>query len=163
MSIVHIRHITTSFDNEFHPLVDMADYQGKPKAQMDDAFHSRAQAAYALVVIAKLESKVAAASITDAFDDNGIDALYYDQDEKTLYLVQSKWHKNGQGSIESAEVMKFVQGVRDLLEANFSRFNSKIEKQQVAIMSALDDPNLRLHLVLVHTGVQPFRFMPSGP
>jgi hypothetical protein len=154
MSIVHIRHITKSFDKEFLPLVDMADYLGKSQAQVDDAFHTRAQAAYSLVVIAKLEPKIAAASVIDAYDDNGIDALYYDQDEKTLYLVQSKWHKNGQGSIESAEVMKFAQGVRDLLEANFSRFNSKIVKQEAAIMAALDDPNLRLHLVIVHTGVQ---------
>jgi hypothetical protein len=154
MSIVHIRHITKSFDKEFLPLVDMADYQDKPQAQVDDAFHSRAQAAYSLVVIAKVEPKIAAASVTDSYNDNGIDALYHDQDEKTLYLVQSKWHGNGQGSIEAADVMKFVQGVRDLLEANFSRFNTKIVNQQAGIMAALDDPNLRIHLVLVHTGVQ---------
>jgi hypothetical protein len=51
-------------------------------------------------------------------------------------------------------VLKFVQRVRDLLEANFARFNNRIVRQQATIMAALDDPNLRLHLVLVHTGVQ---------
>jgi hypothetical protein len=143
---VHARRTIDSYD--------MTDYEGKQQAQVDDAFHTRAQAAYSLVVLAKLEPKDAAAAVTDAYDDNGIDAVYFDQDEKTLYLVQSKWHKNGQGSIDLAEVMKFVQGVRDLLEANFTRFNDKIVKLQAAIMAALDDPNLRLHLVLVHTGVQ---------
>jgi hypothetical protein len=99
MSIVHIRHITKSFDKEFASLVDMTDYQGKPQVQVDDAFHTRAQAAYSLVVIAKVEPRIAAAAVTDAFDDNGIDTLCYDQDEKTLYLVQSKWHKAGQGPL----------------------------------------------------------------
>ena len=98
--------------------------------------------------LAKVDPQIAAASITDSFDDNGIDAIRYDQDDRVLFLVQSKWHKNGQGSIESAEVMKFVQGVRDLLEANFSRFNSKVLDQQDAVMATLEDPNLRVHLVL---------------
>ncbi len=154
MSIVHIRHITKAFDTEFRSAVDMSDYQGKPQAQEEDAFHTRAQAAYSLVVLAKLSPTIAAAAVTDSFDDNGIDALYYDQDDKVLFLVQSKWHKNGQGSIESAEVMKFVQGVRDLLDANLSRFNKKVVNQKAAIMAALDEPTLRVHLVLVHTGVQ---------
>lgn len=163
MSIVHIRHIAKAFDSAFASLIDMSDYRGRPQPERDDALHSRAQAAYALVIVAKVESKVGAASVTDAFDDNGIDALYFDSDEKTLYLVQSKWHKNGQGSIDSAEVMKFVQGVRDLLEANLARFNAKIVGQQAQITAALDDPGLRLHLVLVHTGLQPLSIHAKRP
>ena len=155
MSIVHIRHITKAFDTEFRSAVDMSDYAGKPRDQEEDAFHSRAQAAYSLVILAKLTPNVAASGVTDSFDDNGIDAIYYDQDEKVLFLVQSKWHKNGQGSIELADMMKFTQGVRDLLEANFSRFNVKVRKQQATVLAALDDPGLRIHLILVHTGVQP--------
>jgi AIPR protein len=155
MSIVHIRHITKLFDRVFGSIVDMADYKGKSQAQVDDAFHTRAQAAFSLTFLAKVDPQIAATSITDSFDDNGIDAIRYEQDDRILFLVQSKWHKNGQGSIESAEVMKFVHGVRGLLEANFSRFNSKVVDQQDAILATLDDPNLRVHLVLVHTGVQP--------
>jgi hypothetical protein len=133
----------------------MADYADKAQAQAEDAFYTRAQAAYPLVVLAKAEPRIAAACVTDGFDDNGIDALHFDPDERILYLVQSKWHKNGQGSIESAEVMKFVHGVRDLVDADLARFNAKIQNQQATITAALDDPNLRVHLVLVHTGVQP--------
>ena len=50
--------------------------------------------------------------------------------------------------------MKFVQGVRDLLEANFTRFNKKVQLKQTAILTALDDPSVRFKLVLVHTGIQ---------
>src|SRR5208283_3197689 len=126
MSAVHIRHIRLSLEKDFRSLVDMVDYVGKPKDKEEDAFLTRAQAAFSLVITAKIVPSIAAPSVVDSFDDNGIDAIYFDPDEKLLFLVQSKWHKNGKGSIDSAEVMKFVQGVRDLLEAKFSDFNQKV-------------------------------------
>jgi hypothetical protein len=154
MSVVHIRHIKRSLEMEFRSLVDMTDYAGKPKNQEEDAFLTRAQAAFSLVITAKVTPAVAASSIVDSFNDNGIDVIYFDPDEKLLFLVQSKWHKNGKGSIDSAEVLKFVQGVRDLLEAKFGEFNQKVQKQQAIILAALDDPSVRFRLVLVHTGIQ---------
>jgi AIPR protein len=154
MSIVHLRHIKRSMETEFRAFVDMADYVGKPRQQEEDAFLSRAQAAFSLVITAKVTPAVAGSSVVDSFDDNGIDAIYFDADEKLLFLVQSKWHRNGNGSIDSAEVMKFVQGVRNLLEADFSCFNEKVRGQQAGILAALDDPSVRFRLVLVHTGVQ---------
>jgi len=132
----------------------MTDYAKKTKEQEEDAFLSRAQAAFSLVITAKVTPAIAASSIVDSYDDNGIDAIYFDQDEKLLFLVQSKWHKTGKGSIESADVMKFVQGVRDLLEANFTRFNRNVQSKQSLILAALDDPSVRFKLVLVHTGIQ---------
>jgi AIPR protein len=154
MSVVHLRHIKRSLETDFRHLVDMADYAAKPKDKEEDAFLTRAQAAFSLVIAAKATPSIAGLSIVDSFDDNGIDAIYFDLDEKVLFLVQSKWHKNGTGSIDLAEVLKFVQGVRNLLDADFSRFNNKVLKQQAVILAALDDPSVRLRLVLVHTGMQ---------
>jgi AIPR protein len=154
MSIVQIRHITRALETEFRPFVDMGDYLGKPKHMEEDAFYSRAQAAFSLVITAKATPAVAGSCVVDSFDDNGIDAIYFEPDEKMLFLVQSKWHKTGNGSIDSAEVMKFVQGVRNLLEADFSRFNEKVRRQATSILAALDDPSVRFRLVLVHTGLQ---------
>jgi hypothetical protein len=132
----------------------MSDYLKKPKPQADDAFYSRAQAAYALVVLGNAEPSSAANSVIDAFDDNGLDAIFIDKEEKTIYLVQSKWHKDGKGTIEQGDALKFVQGVRDLLEGNFSRFNSRVEREKSSILGALEDPDVRVHLVVVHTGIQ---------
>jgi hypothetical protein len=154
MSVVHLRHIKRSLEKDFRALVDMTDYAGKPAEQEEDAFFARAQAAFSIVMTAKVSASLAASGVVDSFDDNGIDAIYFDPDEKVLFLVPSKWHKNGKGSLEAAEVMKFVQGVRDLLDADFSRFNQKVQKQQVAILAALEDPSVRFKLILVHTGLQ---------
>jgi AIPR protein len=154
MSIVHLRHIKRSLETDFRAFVDMSDYVGKPRQQEEDAFLSRAQAAFSLVIAAKATPASAGSSVVDSYDDNGIDAIYFDTDEKLMFLVQSKWHMNGTGSIGAAEVMKFAQGVHDLLEAKFSRFNDKVRRQEAAILAALDDPSVRFRLVVVHAGVQ---------
>jgi hypothetical protein len=163
MSVVHLRHIKRSLETEFRASVNMADYADKSKEDEEAAFLSRAQAAFSLAIAAKIDSTIAGPCVVDSFDDNGIDAIYFDQDEKQLFLVQSKWHKNGKGSFELGEVMKFVQGVRDLLEANFSRFNEKVRGQQAAILAALEDPGVRFRLVLVHTGMQPLSVHAQRP
>lgn len=90
MSIVHLRHIKRSLETEFRTLVDMTDYAKTPKDQEEDAFLSRAQAAFSLVITAKVTPAIAASSIVDSYDDNGLDAIYFDQDEKLLFVVQSK-------------------------------------------------------------------------
>ncbi len=90
MSIVHLRHIKQSLETDYRSIIDMSDYKSKPKEQEEDAFLSRAQAAFSIVIAAKATPAAAASSIVDSFDDNGVDAIYFDQDEKLLYLVQSK-------------------------------------------------------------------------
>lgn len=132
----------------------MSDYARMSADQKEDAFDSRAQAAFSLCITAKIPPASAADAIVDTFDDNGIDAIYYDPDDKILFLVQSKWHKNGRGTIEAADILKFVQGVRDLLDANFNRFNNRVKQRQTSILTALDDPSVKFRLILVHTGTQ---------
>ena len=93
-------HAQTALTAMFKAHIDMSDYGGKPKKEQDDAFMSRCQAAYALVMLADLTPQIAGASITDAFHDNGIDALHFQQDESVLYIVQSKWHPKGKGTVQ---------------------------------------------------------------
>ncbi len=155
MSAVHIRHIKLALEKQFRGLIDMSDYKNQKANEEADAFLSRAQAAFSLQIVGGVGPDVAASSVVDAFDDNGIDAIHFDDEEKTLYLVQSKWHNSGQGSIELGDLHKFAQGVRDLLEANFASFNKKVKLQEQKILAALDDPAVRFRLVLVHTGAQP--------
>lgn len=48
-----------------------------------------------------------------------------------------------------------MQGVKDLLEARFERFNAKIGPHEDKIFSALSDATARFTLVLAYTGEQP--------
>ena len=46
-----------------------------------------------LVMTCGLDYNVAAANVTDGYHDIGIDALYKDDMQNKLVLVQSKWRK----------------------------------------------------------------------
>ena len=90
--------------------------------------------------------------ITDGFKDGGIDLIYFEPKERTLYLAQTKWHTDGQGSIDQGDTLKFLSGVKKVLENNISDLNSKIQSRKLDIERALYDANAKFVLVLAHTG-----------
>ena len=94
-------------------------------------------AAAAIKILAEVDDGTASAAIVDGGKDNGIDAIYYDPQSKTLFLVQSKWSSSHTSSIASGEVLKFLQGVQDLVSLKKGRFNEKIQKRWNLIEDAL--------------------------
>jgi hypothetical protein len=120
------------------PLVDQTDISGKTDADKEAHVLSRAVAAAALKIVAEIEYDVACAAIVDGGKDNGIDAIHYDSQSKTLFLVQSKWSSSHGSSIASGEVLKFLQGIQDLVSLKKTRFNEKIQKRWNVIEDALN-------------------------
>ncbi|QQO24080.1 AIPR family protein [Bradyrhizobium diazoefficiens] len=118
------------------PLIDQSDIFGKQEDKEAHAL-SRAMAAAAIKISAEVEYDVACASLVDGGKDNGLDAIYYDTQSKTLFLVQSKWSNSHTSSIASGEVLKFLQGVQDLVSLKKSRFNEKVQKRWNLIEDAL--------------------------
>lgn len=119
------------------PLVDQSDILGKSKADREAHVLSRSMAAAAIKIAAEIEYDAACASIVDGGKDNGIDAIYYDVPTKVLFLVQSKWGGSHSSSIGSGDVLKFLQGVQDLVSLKKDRFNEKIQKRWNLIEDAL--------------------------
>src|SRR3990172_11834867 len=74
---------------------------------------SRAFSAFVFQKILGIDAKTAAEMVVDDFNDNGIDAIYYDSINKTLYLIQSKLQATEQFSQD--EAFAFIQGVRLLV------------------------------------------------
>lgn len=152
MSIIHVRQIEAKLRALFTNLIDLSDYVGKPKIEQDSAFLTRALAAFAILVTADITPDQAALCITDGFHDNGIDAVYFDSREKVLFVVQTKWRHDGTGSIERGDALKFITGVKDLINAEFDRFNDKIKNRSVEILDALSLANTRIVLLAAYTG-----------
>lgn len=121
---------------------------------MDNAFFSRGLAAYALHVLALADEDLSAKSVVDTFNDNGIDAIYYDKTNKLLWIIQSKWIQAGSGSPDLGDVKKFRDGVRDLIDLNFEKFNKKIQEPKTIkeIEDALSDHEVKLCIVIAFTG-----------
>jgi hypothetical protein len=154
VSVIHLRHITTALEATYSALIDMSDYAERPEGEKQHAFLQRALAAYALESLALVDPAAAAGGVVDGFGDNGIDAVLYEQVEKTVYVIQAKWDSAGTSAPEVGDVQKFVQGFRDLINTRFDRFNAKLRTKQTALTAALDDTQAKFKLVLVHSGTQ---------
>jgi hypothetical protein len=118
-------------------------------------FLTRAQAAYSLTVLSSVDPINAANAVTDAGGDQGLDAIYFDGPEKTLYLVQSKWSKQATKSIEQGDCGKFINGIQQLIKGDFSGFNERILNRKTELEAFLRRSDVRITLVLVYSSSQP--------
>jgi hypothetical protein len=152
MSELHVRQIRAYLERTFRPLINLDDVAERPEDQQASVLLTRALAAFAIAYIAKVEPNDAAQAVTDGWEDNGVDAVYYDRTEKTLYIVQSKWRYDGSGSVDRGEIQKFIKGFRDLLNARWARFNEKISSRSTELDAILDDAATRIVLLVTYTG-----------
>jgi hypothetical protein len=119
------------------PLVDISDIAPKSASDKESHLLSRSIAAAAIKILAEVDGSTASGAVVDGGKDNGIDAIYYDGQTKTLFLVQSKWSSSHTSSIESGEILKFLQGIQDLVSLKKDRFNEKIKTRWTLIEDAL--------------------------
>jgi hypothetical protein len=133
------------------PLIDKTDIASKSSADKEAHVLSRSVAAAAIKLLAEVDDSTAANAIVDGGKDNGIDAIYYDPQNKALFLIQSKWSGIHTSSIESGEILKFLQGVKDLVSLKKGRFNEKIQKRWSLIEDALKKLT-SVHLVIAYPG-----------
>lgn len=155
MSTLYLERIAYALDSNFKDGIDMSDYKGKPEKDLKSAFLSRALAAYCVMALSDCEPKAAGASITDGFHDNGLDAVYFDGDEKVLYLATSKWSHDATKSIDKATCLSFIAGIRNLIKGDLSQFNDKLKSREKEIFEVLRRADVRIVLILAYTSLSP--------
>jgi AIPR protein len=163
MSVIHVGHIKNNLLSRLGNLVDLSDVTTSVEEQREKVRLTRSLAAFSIAALGDLEDLAAAQCVTDGPGDNGIDSVYYDAAERNCLIVQSKWISSGNGSVEVGDVHKFVQGIRDLLEAKFDRFNDKMGRHKDKVFNALSDAAARFTIVLAYTGEQPLSADAYGP
>lgn len=163
MSVIHVGHIKNNIVARFGDHVDLTDVITASEDQRDKARLTRCLAAFSISELGNVDDLAAAQCVTDGPGDNGIDAVHYDAAERSCFLIQSKWLSSGNGSVEVGEVHKFIQGVRDLLDARFDRFNDKMARHKDKVFAALSDATARFTIVLAYTGEQPLSADASAP
>lgn len=123
--------------------------QTKLPAHMAAKNVCRAFPAFALQKICRLDAVTAAKAVVDDYEDNGLDAIYYHQASKKLFLVQSKLSADAPYDQDDANA--FTKGARDLLNQQYGRFNKNVADRQAEIDLALDEA-AEIILVLAHAG-----------
>lgn len=157
MSLIHVNHIQAGLRTMFDGLIDMADYANRSEHDQKQAFTSRALAAYVLVQRAAVTPEQAAQAVVDSYNDNGIDAFYFDPDDHRMFIVQSKWISDGNGSPELGDVHKFLHGFRVLLQFadHEHRFNEKAKARGAEIRAALEDSQATFNLYIAYPSNHP--------
>lgn len=112
---------------------------------------SKAIAAFVLHEDAGATLDEAVAASIDGGQDHGIDSVFVSM-EQTIWLVQSKYKVSGTGEPELGDVSKFRDGVTDLLQGRWNRFNNALQNRQAAITNALNSGVCRIKVVLAYSG-----------
>ncbi len=144
--------IQKKLEEVFSDRIDLSDitYSGN----LPDEYYTRSLAALAIVMRCGIDVDVAVQSITDGYHDMGIDAIYNDTTQKKLFLVQSKWRKDGVGGVSQKESGTFVQGIKRIINFDFDGCNEKLETKKQDVMLALKDMEYQIEMIFCHTGNQ---------
>jgi hypothetical protein len=126
------------------PLLGYADAANGPEKQV-----ARALSAFALQVLFSVDAKAAAQLVVDDYEDNGVDAVYYNEDDKTLYFVQAKLKANEQFKL--GEAQSFLSGVKLLIDKQYNQFNQNVNHLAEYIDKALNECD-QIKLLIAYTG-----------
>ena len=152
MGRLQVKQIERALRDELFDLINVTDLGAHSDAEQVKARLSRSLAAFVLVKLGGLDAEVAAASVTDGSGDNGIDAVGLLPDEPRIIVVQAKFAADGQGGAGLDDMIKFRDGLNDVLEMNWHKFNTKLSQRSADIESLLFDPLVRIDVVFAHTG-----------
>lgn len=151
---MHININMRRLENRIHELfqnkIDMKDFP----IENSKHFETRALSALALCMTSGIDIDRSVLYITDGYNDLGLDAIFLDESQKILFLVQSKWRSDGNGGTSFEEISKFVDGIRSVLSEDLSNANEKIKARDLDIDKALTQMGYQIHAVFIHTGMQ---------
>lgn len=101
---------------------------------------SRSLAAFAIANLADITPAQSANSIINGENDNGIDAVYFDRMQNLLWLVQAK----AGNAPDMGDNKKFCDGIRDLVNQRFEKFNQSFERLQPDVEDALETNGVKI-------------------
>ena len=148
VSLLHVRQIETHLRGAYS--------SEHWQTELDDDNNlSRLLARYAvdLVLGDRAADGATLIEITDGELDGGIDAVAVDPLTNVVVVVQSKWRKDGGGSVDLAGILKFVNGVRSLLDIDSTGIATCSPAAKAAVRAAMQTPGGRLRMVVATTAV----------
>ena len=137
---LEIEHLKARLLRDFRDLLPHA--TKGDAAERETNLLTRALAAFVLAHEAGADPATAADCVVDGGGDGGIDALLHNSIAARLWIVQSKFIRNGQGEPSLADVSKFKDGVQALVEGRFDHFDyNEVIRERVP---ELEQPSRRV-------------------
>lgn len=150
MGVLELTQIKRKLQAEYKDIIEYVSEE--ESEQKYSNFLTRALAAYSIKVLyPNEENENIVKYIVDGSGDNGLDVIYYIKETNELCFVQSKFNHAGNSEPELAEIKKFLDGIRDLLQLKFKKFNKKVNDKKDEIIDILSKEGLRYKAILVYT------------
>lgn len=150
---IQVNRVAGKLKELFADKIDLSDVQEKDE---EISFLSRSLALYGILMKTESSPEDIKDSITDGFHDYGIDAVYCDDDQKVMYLVQSKWSSEGKNSISQGDTSSFIQGIGKILSNDFEGVNDKFNHLKTSIENAISSTDYRIKAIIIYTSNQAF-------
>lgn len=99
-----------------------------------------------------MEAAAAAACVTDGSHDNGIDAIAVIPEEHRMIVVQAKWADDSRGSAALDDMIKFREGLDDMVQFKWENFNERAIDRREEIEELLLNPSVKIQVVFAHMG-----------
>lgn len=147
---INMIRITAKLNELFQGQIDLSDVE--KEGSDNKHFETRSLAALALMMKSGIDVPSSCMHITDGYHDIGIDAIYLDETQKQLFVVQSKWRESGQGAVSQEEMHTFVEGIRRIINFDIDGANAKIHAKKSDIDVALETFGYQVHALYIHTG-----------
>lgn len=141
--------LTNKLEKEFVPHLPELLKKDRPKVDQDKKQLSRAFSGFVIHKMLDVGISDAAKAVVDDFDDNGLDAIYFDKGTKTLYLIQTKYREREQ--FDEGDAIRFRSGTDLLLSQKYERFNENVQKRIAELDDAFDEAE-RIQLVVAYIG-----------
>lgn len=109
---------------------------------------SRSLTAFSIEKLAEVDPIRGANALMDGGNDNGIDAIYFDEPKNKLWLIQAK----AGGAPDMGENKKFCDGIRDLISGRYDKFNEMFARFEEEVEIALGTDGLMIMGCDVHLG-----------
>ncbi|UVT16033.1 MAG: AIPR family protein [Nitrospira sp.] len=109
---------------------------------------SRSLSVFAIEKLAEVDPTSAANALMDGGNDNGLDAVCYDRAKNTLWLIQAK----AGNAPDMGENKKFCDGITDLIEGRFEKFNETFERLESDVEEALSTTGVKIIGCHIHLG-----------
>lgn len=152
MGALEVTQIKRKLIDEFSGLLEYVEEE--VDVQKNNLFLTRALAAYSIKMLyPNEENENIVKYIVDGSNDNGLDVIYYIKELNELCFVQSKFNHAGNSEPELGDIKKFLDGIRDLLQLKFNKFNQKINDLKEEIFNILNKEGLKYKAILVYTAI----------
>ncbi len=152
---IAIQRIAAHIEEKYSIFLDLSDEQAKKSNNPRVTRLTRSLAAHAVAVLAEISPEDACKTITDGYDDCGIDAIYHSIQKSMIYVVQSKWNDTGNKGVDEGDILKMCSGFRGLLNGAVASSNERLTTKVARLMPALKDPDTHFTLVIASTAGRP--------